>query len=53
MKFEIRYYLTEAAYKSRIPAHKETLQGDKAYAVNWAQKKLKSNNFKFYDIVQK
>lgn len=53
MKWEIRYYLTEVAYKSGIAAYKETINGDRNYAVNWAQRKIKSSNFKFYDMVQK
>lgn len=53
MKFEIKYYLTETAYKSGVPAFKETVNGDKNYAVNWAQQKLRNSNFKFYDIEQK
>lgn len=53
MKWEIRYYLTEVAYKSGIAAYKETINGDRNYAVNWAQNKLKCSNFKFYDLVQK
>lgn len=53
MKWEVRYYLTETAYKSGIPAYKETLNGDRNYVINWAQNKVKHSNFKFYDIVQK
>ena len=53
MKWEIRYYLTENAYKSGIPAFKEVINGDRQYAINWAQRKIKSSNFKFYDMVQK
>lgn len=53
MKFEIRYYLTEGAYKTGVAAFKETMNCDRNYAVNWAQNKLKSSKFKFYDIVQK
>lgn len=53
MKWEIRYYLTETAYKSGVVAYKETITGDRNYAVNWANNKIKYSNFKFFDIVQK
>ena len=53
MKWEIRYYLTENAYKSGIPAFKEIINVDKNYAINWAKKKISSSNFKYFDIVQK
>lgn len=49
-KFEIRYYLTETAYKSGIAAFKETLTGDRNYVINWAQRKISNSNFKFYDL---
>lgn len=53
MKWEIKYYVNEAAYKSGNAAFKETINGDRQYAINWAQRKIKSSNFKFYDMVQK
>lgn len=53
MKWEIRYYLTEQAFKNKNAAFKETISGDRNYAVNWVNNKLKHSNFKFYDIVQK
>jgi hypothetical protein len=49
----IRYYLTENAYKAGIPAFTETILGDRNFAINWAQNKLKSSQFKFYDLVEK
>ena len=52
-KWEIRYYLTESAFKSGIPTYKEYLNGDRNYVITWAQNKLKSSNFKYFDIVQK
>lgn len=53
MKWEIKYYINETAYKSGNAAFKETINGDRQYAINWAQRKIKSSNFKFYDMVQK
>ena len=53
MKWEIRYYLTESAFKSGIAAYKEVINGDRNFAVNWAQNKIKHSNFKFFDLVQK
>lgn len=53
MKWEIRYYLTENAYKSGVAAFKEVITGDRNFAVNWAMNKVKYSNFKFYDMVQK
>ena len=52
MKWEIRYYLTEGAFKCGIAAYKETLLGDRSYVINWAQNRLKHSEFKFYDLVQ-
>ena len=51
--WEIRYYLTEGAYKTGCPAFKETIKGDRNYAVNWAQQKIRNSQFKFYDLVEK
>jgi hypothetical protein len=53
MKWEIRYYLSEVAYKSGVPSFKEIFNGDRNAAINWAQTKVKNSNFKFYDMVQK
>ena len=53
MKWEIRYYLNEVAYKQGMAAFKETVNGDRNFVINWAQNKIKHSNFKFYDIVQK
>ena len=52
-KWEIRYYLTEGAYRSGIPSLKETINGDRNFAVNWAQQKLRNSQFKFFDLVEK
>ena len=51
--WEIRYYLTENAYKTGCFAFKEIIKGDRSYVLNWAQQKLKSSQFKFYDLVEK
>ena len=53
MTFEIRYYLTQVAYKSGVPAFKETINGPKYYAVKWAQNRCKSSKFLAYDLIQK
>ena len=53
MKFEIRYYLTQAAYKSGVPAFKETISSPKDYAVKWAQNRSKSSKFVAYELIQK
>lgn len=53
MKWEIRYYLTETAYRCGAVAFKETITGDRIYVINWAQNRIKHSNFKFYDLVQK
>ena len=53
MKWEIRYYLTEQAYKCGIAAFKETINGDRNYVINWANGRIKNSKFKFFDIVQK
>ena len=51
MKWEIRYYITETAFKSGVPAFKEIISGDRNYVTNWAQQKVRHSNFKFFDIV--
>ena len=53
MKWEIRYYLTENAFKSGIAAYTEVINGDRNMAVNWAQNRINNSNFKFFDLVQK
>lgn len=40
MKWEIRYYLTETAYKSSVAAFKEVIQGDRNFVVNLAQNSI-------------
>ena len=53
MKWEIRYYLTQVAYKSGVPAFKETINSPKDYAVKWAQNRCKNSKFVAYDLIQK
>lgn len=49
----IRYYLTDASYRIGAPAFTETINGDRNFAVNWAQNKLRYSQFKYYDLVEK
>lgn len=49
----IRYYSTEQAYKAGITNFTETVGGDRNFAINWAQNKIKHSQFKFYDIIEK
>ena len=51
--FVIRFYLTEVAYRAGTAAFVETLKCDRNYAISWAKSRLKSSNFKFYDIQEK
>ena len=51
-KWSIRYYLNEGAYKSGCPAFSETVIGDRSFVVQWAQNKLKTSQFKFYDLIE-
>ena len=53
MKWEIRYYLNETAKRGGTPAYKEIIQGDRRFAEQWAQNKIKHSNFVAYDLVQK
>jgi len=48
--FIIRYYLTEGAYRTGVPAFKETFRGDRNGAVSLAQMRVRTGSFKFYDI---
>lgn len=34
MKFEIKYYLTETAYKDGVTTFKETINGNREYTLN-------------------
>ena len=52
-KWLIRYYLTETAYRAGIPAHSETVIGDRNYAVSFATNRLKYSQFKFFDLIEK
>ena len=52
-KWLIRYYLTESAYKTGCSAFTEIVKGDRNFAVNWAQNKLKNSQFKYYDLIEK
>lgn len=53
IKWKIRYYLTETTFKSGVVAYKEVINGNRNFAVNWVQNKIKHSNFKFYNLVQK
>lgn len=50
MKFEIRYYLNEGAYNLGIPSFSEVIDSDRMYAVNWAESRINSTEYKYYDI---
>ncbi len=49
----IKYYLTETAHRSGVAAFTETIRGDRNFAVSWANNKIRSSNFKFYDLIEK
>ena len=51
-QWRIRYYLSEGAYKTGCPAFTEMVNGDRNFAVSWAQNKLKNYQFKFYDLTE-
>ncbi len=53
MKWEIRYYLNENAHRTGVCAFKEVINGDRNYAVRWAQNKCKYSKFVAYDLIQK
>lgn len=53
MEWEIRYYLTESAYKAGVVAFRESVIGDRNYVVTWAQGRLQHTEFKYYDLIQK
>lgn len=52
MKWKINYYLSENAYRAGVPAFTETINGDRNFAVSWAQNKIQTSQFKFYDMQQ-
>ena len=53
MKWEIKYYLSETAKRSGVVSFKETIDGDRRYAENWAQNKIRHSNFVAFDLIQK
>ena len=53
MKWEIRYYVDERHYKLGIVAFKEIVYGDRNYVISYAQRKVNSSSYKYYDFVQK
>jgi hypothetical protein len=52
MVFEIRYYITEACYRNGPPAYTERIEGTRDYAIRWIQNKLKTSNYKYYDLIE-
>lgn len=53
MVWEIRYYVSEACYKNGTPIYTEIIEGTRDFAITWIQKKLKTTNYKYYDLIQK
>ncbi len=54
MQWEIRYYTNEMQYKNDCPGMIDIEYGSKQDAINHALQTMKqSNQFKFYEIVQK
>ena len=53
MKWEIRYYLNDQAFKCGAVAFRETINGDRNFVVNWANNRLKHSNYKFFDLIEK
>lgn len=52
MRWRINYYLNESAQRTGAAAFSETINGDENYVISWAQHKIRTSNFKFYDIQQ-
>ena len=52
MTWKIKYYITENAYKSGISSYEEIIEGTREYVIAWIQKKLKTSNFKYYDLIE-
>ncbi len=52
MKWEIRYYLTEVAYKAGTYAYKEVILGGRFTAISIAENRLKHSEFKYFDIIE-
>lgn len=50
MKWEIRYFASPAAQRSKAVAFKETITGDKNYVTKWAQCKLKGSKFVAFEL---
>lgn len=52
MTWKIRYYITENAYKSGIASYEEIIEGTRDYVISYIQKKLKTSNYKYYDLFE-
>ena len=53
MKWEIKYYLTETAFRSGVVSHRETITGDRQAAVHLAEIRIRTGSFKYYELEQK
>ncbi len=52
MKWEIRYYITESAFRVGIAAYKEIITGSRESAVRWAENKIQHSNFVRFELIQ-
>lgn len=53
MKWIIRYYRDERSFKAGCPALTETVVGNRATAIDWAQRKMRNHpQYKFYDLLE-
>lgn len=51
MKWEIRYYISETAYKLGLVSLKETVTGTRNVALIWAENTMRGKFYKFYEII--
>ena len=53
MRWEIRYYISEAAFRSGSVSHRETIMGDRQAAIHLAETRIRNGSFKYFEIEQK
>lgn len=51
MKWEIRYYINETAYKLGLVSLKETVTGPRSVALIWAENTMRGKFYKYYEII--
>ena len=52
MKWEIRYFITESAYRAEISAYTDTFTGNRESAIRWSEQRIAHSNFVRFELIQ-